>query len=160
MQKSLLSIKEAAQVLGLHPQTIYRKIARGELPAMRFGRTIRLSLAALGPLAPPKERSLSKPPRRLPTFLKDLFWDLEMKDLRPSNELVIERILEYGNLGAISWLLDHIRAEEMSRFLLKKGAKRLTPKSYNFWCHYFQLDHANPNIHQSPKKTLGQTHWR
>lgn len=36
-RRSLLTIKEAAATLGLHPQTVRTKIARGELPALQLG---------------------------------------------------------------------------------------------------------------------------
>jgi excisionase family DNA binding protein len=34
---SLMSVKEVAHVLGQHPDTIYRKVQAGELPAVRLG---------------------------------------------------------------------------------------------------------------------------
>jgi excisionase family DNA binding protein len=37
-----LSTQEAARRLGITPRTLYRFIDRGELPAYRFGRVIRL----------------------------------------------------------------------------------------------------------------------
>jgi len=35
--KSLMSPKEAAQVLGVHPATIYKLVKTGELPSVKLG---------------------------------------------------------------------------------------------------------------------------
>jgi excisionase family DNA binding protein len=40
----LLTIPEVARRLGLHRDTIYRKIARGEIPAVRLGSESNASL--------------------------------------------------------------------------------------------------------------------
>lgn len=40
-----ISTAEAAERLGLVPRTLYARIDRGELPAYRFGRVIRLKTA-------------------------------------------------------------------------------------------------------------------
>lgn len=37
----LLTVSEVAETLRLVPQTIYRMARRGELPSLKFGRTIR-----------------------------------------------------------------------------------------------------------------------
>lgn len=42
---SYLSVEEAANALGIHPQTLYRRIARQEIPHKRIGRRIRIPAA-------------------------------------------------------------------------------------------------------------------
>jgi len=37
MSKLGLSVKEAAQLLGVHPNTLYRAVWRGELKAVKIG---------------------------------------------------------------------------------------------------------------------------
>jgi excisionase family DNA binding protein len=37
MTKIGLSVKEAAQLLGIHPNTLYRAVWRGELKAVKIG---------------------------------------------------------------------------------------------------------------------------
>ena len=39
--KRLMDVKELAKYLGLVEQTVYRMVSRGEIPAVRLGRTIR-----------------------------------------------------------------------------------------------------------------------
>lgn len=46
-QKYWLTVKEAAEYLGVSTDLVYDGVARGELPALRLGRTIRVSLKTL-----------------------------------------------------------------------------------------------------------------
>ncbi len=43
----LLTRAEAAEFLNVSPQTVYRILRRGELPAFRIGHSIRISQVAL-----------------------------------------------------------------------------------------------------------------
>lgn len=43
----LLKPGEVAKQLGVHPATVYRLAARGELPAVRVGRSVRIDAAKL-----------------------------------------------------------------------------------------------------------------
>lgn len=43
----LIRPEEVGRLLGLGRATIYQKISSGELPAVRIGRSVRVSLAAL-----------------------------------------------------------------------------------------------------------------
>jgi len=47
MEKRWLKISEAAAYLGIHPQTCYDLCARGELPSIRVGRSVRVDQRAL-----------------------------------------------------------------------------------------------------------------
>lgn len=38
-----MSIKEVADFLGLHPNTIYRLCKQGDIPSIKFGTTIRIN---------------------------------------------------------------------------------------------------------------------
>lgn len=46
-QRLLLRIPEVAKALGLGRSTVYEMIAKGELPVVRAGRAIRVSVAAI-----------------------------------------------------------------------------------------------------------------
>lgn len=43
----LVTIAEAARVLGVHPNTIYTRVKNGEIPVRRVGKAIRVDLAAI-----------------------------------------------------------------------------------------------------------------
>ena len=45
--KSYLTVEEAAAYLQVSPATIYRFIAKKQLPVFRFGRIMRISIVAL-----------------------------------------------------------------------------------------------------------------
>lgn len=52
---ALLTVREAARVVAVSPDTIYRRVASGELPVVHVGRLIRIhpdDLAALVVAAP------------------------------------------------------------------------------------------------------------
>ncbi len=46
-ERRWVSVRTAGQYLSFHPQTIYQKFYRGELPGTRIGRTVRIDLKAL-----------------------------------------------------------------------------------------------------------------
>lgn len=65
----LYTVLEAAEILRLRRDTVYSLIKRGELPAVRFGRTVRIPESAFrttGNTAPEK----SEPPDKRPVILK------------------------------------------------------------------------------------------
>jgi excisionase family DNA binding protein len=43
----VLTVREAARELGVHPQTVYRQVAAGTLPHFRVGQAIRFRRADL-----------------------------------------------------------------------------------------------------------------
>jgi excisionase family DNA binding protein len=47
MTKRFLSPLEAGEYLGIKPKTIYSLAARGRIPAVRFGRQLRIDLRRL-----------------------------------------------------------------------------------------------------------------
>jgi excisionase family DNA binding protein len=62
----LLSVTQAAGALGVHPNSVYRLIERGQLRAQRVGRVWRIRPEDLGDtLAPePRRKNPSRRPRR------------------------------------------------------------------------------------------------
>jgi excisionase family DNA binding protein len=136
----LLTVNQAATLLSLNPQTVYRKIDRGEIPAVRVGRTIRISEQELNPQndnndLETSEAALSKSKlsTSLPDFLYPLFWDYEPKRLAATSSVVTERIMELGDIAAIEWLRKRIPDSTLKNFIERKGAKRLSKRSLNFW---------------------------
>lgn len=54
---AVVSVSEAAALLGISRNSAYEAVRRGEIPALRFGRSIRVPMAAL-------DRLLSGPEAR------------------------------------------------------------------------------------------------
>jgi excisionase family DNA binding protein len=47
VEKRWISVKTCAGILGLHVKSVYSLIARGEIPAGKIGRSVRIDLQAL-----------------------------------------------------------------------------------------------------------------
>lgn len=71
--------------------------------------------------------------KKLPAFLKEYFWDVDFKkiDQERSAIYVIERLLEYGDIKAIKWLVKTYNREQIKEVLMTK--RGLSPKTANFW---------------------------
>lgn len=54
---------------------------------------------------------------------------------------VVERLLEYGDLPAVRWLLAIFSPQEIIRVL--QTSRRLSPFSANFWALYFDVEKEN-----------------
>lgn len=74
---------------------------------------------------------------KLPTSLHRYFWDVEPNtiDLGRNAPYVIRRILEYGDIPALSWLLKHYRKPTVRAAL--KG-RDLSKRARTFWSCYFR----------------------
>lgn len=71
---------------------------------------------------------------------KTLFWeyDFDAVDVSEHRFLVIGRILEYGDVEEIRWMLGEYDRGDIVETILHKSA--LGKKSQNFWKHYFDID--------------------
>jgi len=47
MQKNLVPIKDAARILSMNPQTLYRMAGDGRIPAYKIGKAVRVSIEEL-----------------------------------------------------------------------------------------------------------------
>lgn len=57
MHKAVLSVREVAELLGLHPLTVYQHLHSGVIPARRCGRKWLLSRAAIERFLDPPQKS-------------------------------------------------------------------------------------------------------
>lgn len=138
--KDLLSVNEASVLLSLSPQTVYRKLQRGELEGVRFGRTVRIPRSSLsGEVSRP---ALSKASRLhakigadkiLPAFLHPLFWEFNTRAIKAYDQIVLERVMELGDLSGLQWLRRVVPKKKLLAYLDSTGKRRLTPRSYSFW---------------------------
>jgi excisionase family DNA binding protein len=46
-ERRWITVNECAELLSLHPMSVRKIIARGKIPAVRIGRTVRVDLRAL-----------------------------------------------------------------------------------------------------------------
>jgi len=75
----------------------------------------------------------------IPKAFKRYFWDvpLEEVDRKKHSKFVIERILEYGDRQAVSWMKDNFQRKEIRKVIL--SSRNLSKKSFNFWVLAFNL---------------------
>lgn len=74
----------------------------------------------------------------LPDFLVPLFWDVDPASLLPSHEsFVIERILNYGDLPAISWMWRTFSDDAVISVV--RNSRRLTRKAATFWALVYDV---------------------
>lgn len=149
-----LTIREAAQMLGLHPQTVYRKCQRYELPSVHFGRTVRIPVDQLNPK---KARSETE---RIPSFMRHLFWEYDLSQLKSSDPIILERVLELGDLPEWRWLESRVAPHHIRHFLEHGGKKRLSPRNLFFWSRLFGVKDENRNSTENPTEPLETTSWR
>ena len=69
----------------------------------------------------------------LPEHLRPLFWDTDFDQLRVEGHerYVIARVLEYGDVPAVRWLMNRFSKEQIAETL--RRTRRLSPKSAHFW---------------------------
>jgi len=62
MQEQLqtVNVARAAEILGVHPWTLYRWAREGRIPAVRLGRSVRFRVAALREWLEQQEREAMK----------------------------------------------------------------------------------------------------
>ena len=73
----------------------------------------------------------SIPETALPFFQE---YDFERLDAERDRDLVIERLLAYGNRNEVSWLLRNYGWACVRRWLSESGARRLPRRRYRLWC--------------------------
>jgi hypothetical protein len=76
---------------------------------------------------------------RVPEDLKILFWDVDFEQLESSRdgEFILPRVLEFGRLQDINWLVQEYGAERIHEFLRDRGHPELSPRTLAFWRSYF-----------------------
>ena len=76
---------------------------------------------------------------QIPKSLKKYFWDVDFLELNPKKypKFIIERILEYGDSGAVAWMRKNFNEEEIKKTIYT--SRNLSRKSANFWQFIFNL---------------------
>lgn len=78
-------------------------------------------------------------PAAKPSHLKPIFWDIDFGklDVKKYPRYVIERVLEYGDLPQVRWMLKAYPRPKIKEVV--KQSRQLSLKSANFWADYYQL---------------------
>lgn len=75
--------------------------------------------------------------KSIPPHVEKYLWDVKVDslDINSHSGFVIERVLEYGDTDAFSWILKTYKKEKILDVL--KKSKRISPKTGNFFALYF-----------------------
>ncbi|PIQ92222.1 MAG: hypothetical protein COV69_03220 [Parcubacteria group bacterium CG11_big_fil_rev_8_21_14_0_20_39_14] len=97
--------------------------------------------------------------KQIPEFLKKYFWDVDFRsiDFQKDEGYVAERLLEYGDPKALSWLLKNVKRETIKKILFEERA--LSPKSANFWAVFFGWPHNKILCLKKSYLKMRKSHW-
>jgi hypothetical protein len=80
----------------------------------------------------------------IPRSLSPCFQEYDIERLDPvrHGDLIIERVLAYGDRRELRWLFDCYGRERVIDWIQHLGARRLPWRRYNLWCVLFGLPPA------------------
>ncbi len=81
-------------------------------------------------------------------------YNIKNLDLARDKFIIINRILEYGTLKQIKQLFKVYKPQEIKEFVLQYGAKKLSLKSLNFWCNFFDIKEKDKILNIKLKNKL------
>lgn len=86
-----------------------------------------------------KIQSMNRRKETIPERIKRLFWDVGKKniDIKDHRSFIIRRIMDFGNLDDVNWMLTAYTSDEIIE-VVKKG-RGLSRKSATFWSIYFNI---------------------
>ena len=72
-------------------------------------------------------------------YLSPFFWDVDAEHFEPQTypHYTIARLLEYGNLEAVSWLKEQFSEEAIKDVI--RTDRTLSPRSATFWGLVYQI---------------------
>ena len=94
-----------------------------------------------------------------PYFLKKYFWDVNFAslDLKRDQLYIITRLLEYGDIEAIRWLLKTVKPGKIKEIILQ--SRELSLKTVNFWHLFFNLDKSKIQCLKKSYQKMQSSHW-
>ncbi len=71
--------------------------------------------------------------------IKRLFWDVDKDsvDMEKHRSYIIRRIMDFGNMDAVNWMLTAYTPDEIIKVV--KKSRGLSRKSATFWSVYFNI---------------------
>jgi len=92
----------------------------------------------------------------LPAGFKPFFQEYDLTELDPAAhaDLIIQRILEYGDWEDIRWLFEIYGAARIRLFLRKYGERWLQPVAFNYWRKLLKVQRWQRSPLPTPKGDL------
>ncbi|MGD0977051.1 MAG: hypothetical protein ABR875_02045 [Minisyncoccia bacterium] len=96
---------------------------------------------------------------KIPDFLKKYFWDVDFNGLDANTHslFIVERILEYGDETATSWMLDNFSKEQIKQTLLER--KGFSKKSANYWSLILNIPKDKISCLNRSYQQMQKSHW-
>ena len=76
---------------------------------------------------------------KLPSCVKKYFWEVDTNklNLRNDADYIIGRLLQYGDVCGLKWLLNNVDVENIQEVIKKR--RGLSKRSVNFWQLFFNI---------------------
>jgi len=96
---------------------------------------------------------------KLPSFLKKYFWDVDFYHLnfKKNQSYITTRLLEYGDIKAVRWLIKNVDKNKIKNIILK--SRELSPRTVNFWSLLFDLDKSKILCLKKSYQKMRSGHW-
>jgi len=84
--------------------------------------------------------------------LRPFLWDTDIKNitLKKSRKTIIERVLKYGQVDDISWLLKHYSDDEIIDII--KRSSNLDRRTANYWALRYHIPKSEVKCFQKPSQ--------
>ncbi len=91
-----------------------------------------------------REATMPTTERGIPRSLAPCFQEYDLDKLDPIQhaDLVIERVLAYGDRRELRWLFERYGHTHVAGWVQRMGARRLPWRRYNMWCVLLDLPPA------------------
>lgn len=86
--------------------------------------------------------------KQIPATAKPFFqeYNLDLLNVDQHADLIIERILAYGNRAEVRWLLEIYGRDQVRDWIIQLGISRLSRRRYHLWCFVFDLPERNTPV--------------
>ena len=95
----------------------------------------------------------------LPEYLRSLFWDTDFDRLRAQGHerYIIERVLEYGDVPEVRWMMRCFSREQIAQVL--RQSRRLSRKSADFWSFILNVPTEEVQCSSASFRQQHETIW-
>lgn len=96
---------------------------------------------------------------QLPKFLKGYFWDTKFEELDTDKhaQLIVNRLLDKGNLRATKWATENYSSTLIKKVL--RTRRDFSLKNASFWSLLYQVPLSEVKCFQEPYRTMRKTLW-
>ena len=91
--------------------------------------------------------------------IKRFFWDVDFDtiDFKENKEYVIARILEYGDIKAITWLFENYDKKTIKKMLMNQ--RGFSKRTANFWSKILDVDKDKIQCLKKSYQKVQEAHW-